>query len=79
MSDSEYQLVLDEVERIRRKRSAIKQCARALEQDGCVDGESTAPLDSIVVKKMKKDAAKRLGSFFLSHYRRIQNSPTGER
>ena len=49
MSDSEYQLVLDEVERFADQKEEIRdQSARefACDQDGRVDGESTALLET---------------------------------
>ena len=49
MSDSEYQLVLDEVERFADQKEEIRdqimlQCA--CDQDGRVDGESTPRLEA---------------------------------
>ena len=52
VSDNEYQLVLDEVERFVVQKEEIRdQTMRALEQfacdqDGRVDGDSTAPLEA---------------------------------
>ena len=47
VSDSEYQLVLDYVERFADQKEEIRdQTMPALEQDGRVDGESTVPLEA---------------------------------